>query len=458
MPITACHLVVVGLCAVGLILKAGPWHFWVGGLMAWTFFVACDNVAAAICMLILVSPFNQAIRWVCEDSLLVRPWRDLIVYGLVACFMLSRRRLDRHVHSVAAMAFIAWCILLQFIHAEAPLHGVLAFRQLTAYAILFPVTVAVCLTDKGRAVESLLTALVSASGVICTIQLAAYFGVLRLPMDVSPDELLRPIGVHQISRMMAIQTGSPSGLAIYALSASMIAFARLVCTGRMPRLWWACVAVSLTCAFLTASHSALVGMLLGWSVIALFTARRWATLVWAAGAALAAWPLFVIATLTGKTTFEYAMVFLTWARQDFVRALDHFFLGAGVVPTGYLSRLVQDGQRSLCDGGWGLLALQVGIPAALMMVLWCVTAYVLPALSLYQRRRSGRGGWLMSWYGIAAFAGGIIYFVNAHGVPWSRPGADVNFFVLTSILLSLYWLDRRAGQTMTNDQWAMTHE
>ena len=50
---------------------------------------------------------------------------------------------------------------------------------------------------------------------------------------------------------------------------------------------------------------------------------------------------------------------------------------------------------------------------------------------------AGARGEADRWIKLAALAACAVYFVNAHGVPWYRVGADINFTVLASILVAL---------------------
>jgi hypothetical protein len=431
--------VTLSVCAGGLLFRFGSWQIWVGTLLALTALVAFRSIGAAIAILIAISPYNLALRWVEADTpLIIRGLRDLISYMIFAIFWVRYAgRSQSRGHTTAALVFVGWCILVTAVNFQGMREAILGLRQLVQFFLLFPVVVVIASERDSKAAENLLSVIVITVGILSVVQLLLYKGYFELPLREAdqPGELLRYVGGEQVARMIPIWEISPSGLAIYMVSATLIGIARFVETGRVPLLWLPCLAGAMICAWLTLSHSAILAFLLGCGIIALLGKKKWFAFIFAALFA-ACWPiLFGGRSFTDKTTAEYSATFLRMWESDLQTALAHPIFGTGAAPAGYLADLVGSEVRTVGDGGWALFACQVGIPAAAVMLVWAVSILGVAGGSL-MKRHAGQAD-PQPWVRLAALVAAAAYFVNAHGVPWYRVGADVNFIVLTGILTAL---------------------
>jgi hypothetical protein len=220
------------------------------------------------------------------------------------------------------------------------------------------------------------------------------------------------------------------------VSAGLIVIARFMETGRVPLLWWPCLAGALSCAWLSLSHSGVVAVLVGLGIIALCSRRKTLPTAALGVAFLAFLPiLFGRSSFTDETTAEYSTTFAKLWADSINTALAHPIFGTGALPAGYLAELVEGEAHSIGDGGWPMFACQVGIPVAAVMLLWSLTIMFNTARELRADTTSPAS--TPHWVPLAALAAASVYFVNAHGVPWYRVGADVNFVVLAAILVAL---------------------
>src|ERR1035437_10844868 len=85
----------VCLCAAGLALNFGPWQVWMGAELLLVTALAFQSIPAAIAVLIAMSPYNSAIRWVAGDSSLVRGLRDVMSYSIFFVFFLRDSGADK---------------------------------------------------------------------------------------------------------------------------------------------------------------------------------------------------------------------------------------------------------------------------------------------------------------------------------------------------------------------------
>jgi hypothetical protein len=426
----------VGVCAAGLTLNIGEWQVWMGVALLLVTVIAFQSIPAAIAILIAISPYNSAIRWVAGDSSLVRGLRDLMSYIIFAVFFLRYSgKGQTKKHSWVVLYFVGWCVLVQLINSSSILIGVLGLRQLVQFFLLFPVIVAVLGGSGGSGAEDLLEVIVLTAGALSVVQFVQHFGYIQLPLPES-EQILRRLGDIDVPRMIPIWDVSPSGLAIYMVSAGMIVIARFMETGRAPLLWWPCLAGALSCAGLSLSHSGVLAMLAGLGVIALCGKRKALGAVVVGVALLAFLPiLFGKSSFTDETTTEYSTTFTKLWADSLHTALAHPIFGTGAAPAGYLAELVKGEAQSIGDGGWPLFACQVGIPAAAVMLVWALSILFNAAQELRVGTTSPAS--TPRWVPLAALAAASVYFVNAHGVPWYRVGADVNFIVLVGILAAL---------------------
>jgi len=134
----------VCLCAAGLALRIGSWQVWMGAELLVVTAIAFQSIPAAIAVLIAMSPYNSAIRWVAGDTALVRGLRDVMCYIIFGVFFLrSSGKGQTKSHSWIVLYFVGWCVLVQLINSSGLLAGVLGLRQLVQFFLLFPVIVAV---------------------------------------------------------------------------------------------------------------------------------------------------------------------------------------------------------------------------------------------------------------------------------------------------------------------------
>jgi hypothetical protein len=398
--------------------------------------IAFKSIPAAIAVLIAISPCNSAIRWVAGDTALIRGLRDVMSYSIFAVFFLrDLGKGQTKTHSQVVLFFVGWCVLVQLLNSSSLLVGVLGLRQLVQFFLLFPVLVAVLKGSERSGAEDLLEVIVFTAGALSVVQFANHFGYIHLPLPES-EELLRKLGDIDLPRMVPIWEVSPSGLAIYMVSAALIVIARFMETGRIPMLWWPCLAGSLACAWLSLSHSGVVSLLLGLGVIAFCGRRKMLSAALLGVALLAFLPiLFGKSSFTDETTAEYGATFTKLWADSLNTALAHPIFGTGAAPTGYLAELVEGEARTIGDGGWPMFACQVGIPVAAVMLVWALSIMFNAVRGL--RADSTSPASAPRWVPLAALAAASVYFVNAHGVPWYRVGADVNFVVLAGILVAL---------------------
>ena len=426
----------VCLCAAGLALHLGPWQVWMGAELLLVTALAFQSIPAAIAILIAMSPYNSALRWVAGDTALVRGLRDVMSYSVFVVFFLRYMGKGQiKTHSWVVLYFVGWCVLVQLINSSSLLVGSLGLRQLVQFFLLFPVIVAVLGGSGGSGAENLLGVIVLTAGALSVVQFAQHFGYIHLPLPES-EEILRRLGDIDVPRMIPIWDVASSGMAIYMVSAAMVVIARFMETGRVPLLWWPCLAGALACAGLSLSHSGVLAMLAGLGVIALCGKRKALGTAIAGLALLAFLPiLFGKSSFTDETTAEYSQVFAKLYTSSLNTALAHPIFGTGAAPAGYLAELVGGEAQSIGDGGWPLFACQVGIPAAAVMLVWAVSILFNAAQGLRVGTTSPAS--TPRWIPLAALAAASVYFVNAHGVPWYRVGADVNFIVLVGILAAL---------------------
>jgi hypothetical protein len=426
----------VGVCAAGLALNLGQWQVWMGLALVLVTAIAFQSIPAAIAVLIAISPYNSAIRWVAGDTSLVRGLRDVMSYIIFAVFFLRYWGKGRtKTHSWIVLYFVGWCVLVQFINSTSLLASALGLRQLVQFFLLFPVVVAVLQGSERSGAEDLLDMIVLTAGILSVVEFANHFGYITLPLPES-EELLRKLWDVELPRMIPIWEVSPSGLAIYMVSASLIVIARFMETGRVPILWWPCLAGALACAGLSLSHSGVLALLVGLGVIMLCGQRKMLAAAILGVALLAFLPImFGKSSFTDETTVDYSQTFAKLWRASLNTALAHPLFGTGAVPTGYLSELVEGEAHSIGDGGWALLACQVGIPVATAMLLWALSIMLNAVRGLRTETTSPASS--PRWVSLGALAAASAYFVNAHGVPWYRVGADVNFVVLVGILTAL---------------------
>ena len=430
----------VCICAAGTYFDAGPWQIWVGIAILSVVLIAFVSIPAAIAVLIVFSPYNSLIRQVAGDSILIRGLRDLMSYVILAVFFVKFSGKSRtRAHSTVAWLFIFWCVvvqLIQFIHSGSPLIGILGLRALVGFFLFFPVLVAVLsLSENGVAdAEGLLGTIVFTAGVVAVIQLANHFNLIHIPIEFSDEQetLIRNLGGNDFTRMNPIWEVSPSGLAIYLISATMIIIARFAETGKVPILWLPCLAGNLACAFLTLSHATIVSFLLGLGVISICIRRKVLGGVVLMAVTLAAMPiLFGNNSFSEKNTAEYSVSFFKIWAASWASALSHPIFGTGAAPSGYLAELAQGEAHSIGDGGWAMFASQVGIPFTIVMLWWSLSILVKSGHTLIgDNSADGSKRWVL----LGALSGAAVYFANAHGVPWYRVGADVNFIVLVAIL------------------------
>jgi len=424
------------VCAAGLAMNFGEWQIWMGVALVLVTAVAFQSIPAAIAVLIAISPYNSAIRWVAGDSSLVRGLRDVMSYIIFLVFFLRYwGRGQTKTHAWIVLYFVGWCVLVQLINSSSLLVGALGLRQLVQFFLLFPVIVAVLQGSERSGAEDLLGVIVLTAGVLSVVEFANHFGYIELPLPES-ELLVRKLWDVETLRMIPIWEVSPSGLAIYMVSASLIVVARFMETGRVPMLWWPCLGGALACAGLSLSLSGVVALLVGLAVIAFCGKRKMLAAVILGVALLAFLPiLFGKSSFTDQTTAERGETFAKLWASDLKTALAHPIFGTGAAPTGYLAELVEGEAHSIGDGGWALFACQVGIPVAAVMLLWAVSIM----LNAVQGLRTGTSSPASSprWVPLGALAAASAYFINAHGVPWYRVGADVNFVVLVGILAAL---------------------
>jgi hypothetical protein len=426
----------VCLCAAALASQFGPWQVWMGAELVLVTAIAFQSIPAAIAVLIAISPYNSAIRWVAGDSTLIRGLRDVMSYAIFAVFLYrywGQGRTEKH--SWVVLYFAGWCVLVQVINETGLLVGVLGLRQLVQFFLLFPVIVAVLKGSERSSAEDLLEVIVITAGVLSVVQFANHLGYIHLPLPES-EELSRKLWDVDVPRMIPIWEVSPSGLAIYMVSGALIVIARFVETGRVPALWWPCMAGSLASAWLTLSHSGVVAMVVGLGVIATCSRKRTLGAAILGVAVVAFLPiLFGKSSFTDENTAEYSTTFAKLWAESLQSALAHPIFGIGAAPAGYLAELVEGEAHTIGDGGWPLFACQVGIPMAAIMLLWALSILWNAARGLMAKTSSSAS--TTRWVLLAALASASVYFVNAHGVPWYRVGADVNFIVLIAILAAL---------------------
>ena len=428
----------VCLCAAGLIFRAGPWQLWVGLEFIFTAAIAFKSIPAAVGILILISPYNSIIRSVAGDGAFVRGFRDLLSYLIFAVFWLQcAGRVRNRTHSSIALLFVGWCVLVQIVNSHGLTASLLGVRQLVQFFLLFPIVVAVVSEQGRRCAANLLGVIVVTAGVMSLVQLANHFEYIHLPIaEGEGGSLLRNFQGRELVRMIPIVEISPSGLAIYMISASVIVIARIIETRRAPLLWIGCLAGPLVCAVLSLSHTCFVATLVGLGVVAFCGKRQGLGYVMLGAVFVVSLPtLFGNASLTGKNTADYSMVFIHGWKADLNLAFSHPLFGAGASPGGYLAELLGSDTTTIGDGGWALLARQVGIPMGAMMFCWAVSIMWIGAWNLKTDATAQAGS--QSWMLLGALAAAAVYFVNAHGVPWYRVGADVNFIVLAGILAGL---------------------
>ena len=311
----------------------------------------------------------------------------------------------------------------------------LGLRQLVQFFLLFPVIVSVLQGSERSGAEDLLGVIVITAGALSVVQFANHFGYIHLPLPEG-EELLRNLGGVETARMIPIWEVSPSGLAIYMVSAALIVIARFMETGRVPVLWWPCVAGALACAGLSLSNSGVVALLAGLVIIALFAKRKTLPALVLGVTLVACLPiLFGKSSFTDKSTAEYSETFAKLWENSLKTALAHPIFGTGAAPTGYLAELVEGEAQSIGDGGWALFACQVGIPVAAGMLVWALSIMLNAVRGLMIETISPASA--PRWVSLGALAAASAYFINAHGVPWYRVGADVNFVVLAGILVAL---------------------
>ena len=414
----------VCVCAAGLALDIGPWEVWLGAELLLVTAIAFQSIPAAIAVLIAMSPYNSALRWVAGDSSLVRGLRDVMSYSIFAVFFLRYMgKGQTKTPSWIVLYFVAWCVLVQLINSSSLLVGALGLRQLVQFFLLFPVIVAVLQGSERSGAEDLLGVIVLTAGALSVVQFANHFGYIQLPLPES-EQLVRKLWDVETLRMIPIWEVAPSGLAIYMVSAALIVVARFMETGRVPVLWWPCLAGALACAWLSLSHSGVVAVLAGLGVIALCGKRKMLSAAILGVSLLAFIPiLFGKSSFTDQTTAEYSETFTKLWASSLNAALAHPIFGTGAAPAGYLAELVGGEATSIGDGGWPLFACQVGIPAAAAMLVWALSILYNSARGLRADTTSPAG--TPRWVPLAALAAASVYFINAHGVPWYRVGADV---------------------------------
>jgi hypothetical protein len=179
-----------------------------------------------------------------------------------------------------------------------------------------------------------------------------------------------------------------------------------------------------------------VALLAGLGVIALCGKRKMLGAAILGVVLLAFLPImFGKSSFTDETTAEYSQTFTKLWGDSLNTALAHPIFGTGAAPAGYLAELVEGEAHSIGDGGWALFACQVGIPMAAVMLVWAVSIMLNAARGLRTDTTSPAS--TPRWVPLAALAGASAYFINAHGVPWYRVGADVNFVVLAGILVAV---------------------
>lgn len=234
----------VCLCAAGLIFRAGPWQLWVGLEFIFTAAIAFKSIPAAVGILILISPYNSIIRSVAGDGAFVRGFRDLLSYLIFAVFWLQcAGRVRNRTHSSIALLFVGWCVLVQIVNSHGLTASLLGVRQLVQFFLLFPIVVAVVSEQGRRCAANLLGVIVVTAGVMSLVQLANHFEYIHLPIaEGEGGSLLRNFQGRELVRMIPIVEISPSGLAIYMISASVIVIARIIETRRAPLLWIGCLA------------------------------------------------------------------------------------------------------------------------------------------------------------------------------------------------------------------------
>jgi hypothetical protein len=429
-------LVSLCLCAAALATDFGPWQVWMGAELVLVTAVAFQSIPAAIAVLIAISPYNSAIRWVAGDSALIRGLRDVMSYLIFAVFLYRYWGQGRtQKHSWIVFYFAGWCIFVQLINQSSLLVGALGLRQLVQFFLLFPVIVAVLQGSERSSAEDLLEVIVITAGVLSVVQFANHLGYIHLPLPES-EEMSRKLWDVDVPRLIPIWEVSPSGLAIYMVAAALIVIARFVETGGVPALWWPCLAGSLACAWLTLSHSGVVAMVVGLGVIAACSRKRTFGAAILGVAVVAFLPiLFGKSSFTDENTAEYSTTFAKLWAQSLQSALTHPIFGTGASPAGYLADLLDSESRTIGDGGWPLFACQVGIPMAAVMLIWAASILWNAARGLMAKTSSSARA--TRWVLLGALASACVYFVNAHGVPWYRVGADVNFIVLVAILAAL---------------------
>ena len=110
----------VCLCAAGLVLHIGPWQVWVGAELLLVTAIAFQSIPAAVAVLIAVSPYNSALRWVAGDTAMVRGLRDLMSYSIFAVFFLRYGGKGQpKAHSRIVLYFVGWCFLVQLVNSSS---------------------------------------------------------------------------------------------------------------------------------------------------------------------------------------------------------------------------------------------------------------------------------------------------------------------------------------------------
>lgn len=422
------------ICAAGLAFETGPWQLWIGAILLLVCSIAYENIPAAVAVLITIGPFNDAIRWH-TDNALILGIRDIFSYIIFFVFYIRYRgRFQLCGHSAIAVFFVIWCVFVQSINMTGFVVGALGLRSLVQFFLLFPVVVIVVSESGVKAASDLLGVIVITAGILSVVQLLNHFGYIKLLLPES-EVLIRNFGGGNLPRMIPILKISSSGLAIYMVSASLIVFARLLETGKVPFIWLPCLCGSLACAGLTLSHSGLVALLVGIATLCLCSNKRKLAAIILAGAFFLFLPvLFGNSSFTDKNTSEYSATFFKLWEDNLKLAMANPVFGTGAVPAGYLAEVIEGEQHSNGDGGWAMFACQVGIPMAAIMLGWAlgivgVAIWTLRTNEYLSKRRR--------WVLAATLVATVVYFVNAHGVPWYRVGADVNFIVLAAILIGL---------------------
>ena len=412
-----------------------------------------------VLLFIALAPFHTIIRSISVDSVLLSGWRDILFAGIVALWLLGiiKGRFPLRANPLVLTVFLLNIMgVVLILRADLLLVGLAGYRDIIKYSLLAVVTYSLC-HEQPLFLRRIVVTIFIVGVVVVALQFVFYFlgldYVLRLGTMAPP---YRNIGPFYLRRMEAFFGGGPSALGLY-LGMPLVIYLELQQLGQKVHKWWHLGALLLLLGvIMTFSFSAVLVVGLVYSVL-LF--RRGGDIVYK----LAVLAVLLVVFLGLNAGFSGAVIgdqvatnFSSYLINIFGKALffgnlsillndpTTFIVGRGFALVGakfFLNTTNQAGVMIIgnSDGGWVELAIQVGAPLVLLLLLAIVRTF-LRAFS--QSRKLPTSLRVTTWALLAAL---VVMFSSIHQIPWIRVGPDVNFWIVIGALASVPIIAHRHG-------------